>query len=122
MRCSRSGVTFLDIMFINDTIDFYRYMDLTPHAEFLFECVKDTLNRIIPEEVNYLNAYDAFKQYIDSQFDMPDSLIGLLVQFLEKGNGQLSKRARLNEFKELNEEEVRKIEEEFAKNFLNKLS
>ncbi|TAF85666.1 MAG: cell filamentation protein Fic, partial [Flavobacteriia bacterium] len=84
--------------------------------------VKDTLNRIIPEEVNYLNAYDAFKQYIDSQFDMPDSLIGLLVQFLEKGNGQLSKRARLNEFKELNEEEVRKIEEEFAKNFLNKLS
>jgi hypothetical protein len=51
---------------------------------------------------------------------MPDSLIGLLVQFLEKGNGQLSKCARLNEFKELNEEEVRKIEEEFAKNFLNK--
>lgn len=111
-----------NIEVLNDTIDFYRYMDLTPHAEFLFECVKDTLNRIIPEEVNYLNAYDAFKQYIDSQFDMPDSLIGLLVQFLEKGNGQLSKRARLNEFKELNEEEVRKIKEEFAKNFLNKLS
>lgn len=51
---------------------------------------------------------------------MLNSLIGLLVQFLEKENGQLSKRARLIEFKKLTEEEVRKIEEEFAKNFLNK--
>lgn len=106
-----------NIEVLNDTIDFYRYMDLTPHAEFLFECVKDTWNRIIPEEITYLNAYDTFKQYIDSQFDMPDSLIALLVQFLEKGNGQLSKRAKLKEFKELHEEEVKEIEATFKEIF-----
>jgi hypothetical protein len=106
-----------NIQVLNDTIDFYKYMDLTPHSEFLFECVKDTLKRIIPEELNYLNAYDSFKQYIDSHFDMPDSTVALLIQFLEKGNGQLSKRARNNEFNQLNEEEITMIEKQFKSIF-----
>jgi hypothetical protein len=107
-----------NIQVLNDTIYFYKYMDLTPHTEFLFECVKDTLNRIIPEEVNYLNAYDLFKQYIDAHFDMPDSTVALLVQFLEKGNGHLSIRARSNEFNQLNEDEITVIEEQFESIFL----
>lgn len=108
-----------NIQVLNDTIDYYKYMDLTSHTEFLFECVKDTLYRIIPEEVNYLNAFDTFKQYIDIHFDMPDSTVALLAQFLEKGNGKLSKRARTNEFKGLIENEMSMIEEQFKSIFLN---
>lgn len=68
---------------LNDTIDYYRYFDATKQAEFLFDCVIDTINRIIPEEVNYIYKYDEFKRFIDDQFEMPDKLVSMLVRFLE---------------------------------------
>ena len=37
---------------------------------------------IIPQEVAYLRKYDAFKQYIDDEFEMPDRTVALLVRFL----------------------------------------
>ena len=82
---------------LNDTIDYYRYFDATKQAEFLFDCVIDTINRIIPEEVNYIYKYDEFKRFIDDQFEMPDKLVSILVRFLEQHGGTLSKRARAKE-------------------------
>jgi Fic family protein len=46
---------------LNDTIDYYRYFDATKQAEFLYDCVLDTIDRNIPEEVNYIYKYDEFK-------------------------------------------------------------
>ena len=51
---------------LNETIDLYRYYDATKQAEFLYDCTADTINRIIPEEVNYLIQYDEFKKYINN--------------------------------------------------------
>jgi Fic family protein len=102
---------------INETIDYYRYFDATKQAEFLFDCVIDTINRIIPEEVNYIYKYDEFKRFIDDQFEMPDKLVSMLVGFLEQNGGTLSKRAREKEFPELKEEEVEKIESTFKEIF-----
>ena len=99
-----------NVRVLNDTIDYYRYFDATRQAEFLFECVLDTVNRIIPEEVDYILKYDEFKRYIDDQFEMPDKLVATLVRFLEQGNGTLSKRARTKEFVELTDKEVADIE------------
>ncbi len=97
----------------NDTIDYYRYFDATPTAEFLFDCVDDTIKNIIPTEVHYLQKYDAFKKYIDDTFEMPDKMVADLVRFLEQNNGALSKRARTKEFKMLDETEIVAIEENF---------
>jgi hypothetical protein len=36
---------------LNETADFYRYFDATLHAEFLFECVDETIKRDLPNEV-----------------------------------------------------------------------
>ena len=72
---------------------------------------------VIPNEVEYLKKFDAFKRFIENKFEMPDNMISLLVGFLEQGNGQLSKRARSNEFKELTEDEIGIIEEQFASIF-----
>jgi len=98
---------------LNDTIDYYRYFDATKQAEFLFDCVLDTIDRIIPEEVSYIYMYDEFKRFIDDQFEMPDKLVSMLVRFLEQNGGTLSKRARAKEFPELKEYEVEKIESTF---------
>ena len=45
------------------------YFDATVLAEFLFECVDYTINQIIPEEVAYLQNYDAMKAWLDDNFE-----------------------------------------------------
>jgi len=98
---------------LNDTIDFYRYFDATKQAEFLYDCVNDTIQNIIPEEINYLIKYDEFKRYLDDEFEMPDKTVALLIRFLEQNNGRLSKRAREKEFIHLSDNEVADIEENY---------
>lgn len=102
---------------LNETIDLYRYYDATKQAEFLYECVADTIHRIIPDEVNYLIKYDEFKKFVDNEFEMPDKLVATLLRFLQQNNGLLSKRAREKEFKILSENEVKKIERIFEEIF-----
>lgn len=99
-----------NVTVLNDTLDYYRYFDATKQAEFLFDCVLDTTERIIPEEVNYIIKYDEFKRFIDNQFEMPDNLVSTLVRFLEQNDGSLSNRARNKEFAKLNDKEVKEIE------------
>lgn len=82
----------------------------TIQAEFLYDCVFDTIENIIPEELTYLTQYDEFKKVIDDEFEMPDRLVALLVKFLEQNDGVLSKRAREKEFSALTESEVQSIE------------
>ena len=98
---------------LNDTIDFYRYFDATKQAEFLYDCVNDTIQNIIPEEINYLIKYDEFKRYLDDEFEMPDKTVALLIRLLEQNNGRLSKRAREKEFIHLSDNEVADIEENY---------
>jgi hypothetical protein len=98
---------------MNETIDFYRYFDATKQAEFLYDCAADTIQRVIPEEVNYIIRYDAFKKYIDNHFEMPDKLLATLIRFLEQHDGRLSNRAKEKEFKMLSEKECKNIEAKF---------
>jgi hypothetical protein len=102
---------------LNETIDLYRYYDATKQAEFLYDCTEDTIKRVIPEEVNYLIQYDAFKKYMDNHFEMPDKLIATLLRFLQQHKGVLSMRGKEKEFKMLTEKEVLKIEKAFKEIF-----
>jgi len=81
-----------NIKVLNETKDYYRYFDATRQAEFLFECVEDTINNIIPAEVDFLIKYDEFKRYMDDTYEMPDKTVALLIKFLEQNKGKLSKR------------------------------
>ena len=101
----------------NETIDYYRYFDLTAQAEFLYSCVKDTIENIIPKEVSYLIQYDNFKQYLDDELEMPDKTVALLVSFLKQNNGTISKRARDKEFSALSDKEIKDIETKFSEIF-----
>ncbi|MFZ0889188.1 MAG: Fic family protein [Candidatus Binataceae bacterium] len=83
---------------LNDTGDYYRYFDATAHAEFLYRCVEQTIERDLPEEVAYLQAYDRFARGVQEIADMPAEKIELLHRFLRQEHGRLSRRARQNEF------------------------
>ncbi len=104
---------------LNDTSDFYRYFDATPFAEFLFRCIQDTLDHIIPNEINYLRRFDAMSHWLKEKFEMPDKTIALLIRFLEQNQGNLSKRAREKEYALLSDEEVRHIESQYREIFVS---
>ncbi len=102
-----------NVVVLNETIDYYRYFDATHQAEFLYDCVNETIEQIIPDEVAYLQKYDEIKRYLDDVFQMPDNMVALLLRFLEQNNGKLSKRALNNEFAKLTAEEVKEIESRY---------
>ncbi len=104
---------------LNNTIDLYRYFDATRQAEFLFECVEETINKTLPEEVEYLKRYDLLNNFIKNYIDMPDRFVDLLIRFLKQNGGQLSRRAREREFKQLTDAEALAIEHKYDDIFGN---
>lgn len=102
---------------LNETIDLYRYFDATAQAEFLFACVEETVNKTLPEEVEYLKKHDLLNEFIKNYIDMPDKLVDLLIRFLSQNNGQLSKRAREREFGKLTNTEIHAIEQKYSEIF-----
>ncbi|MFZ4572434.1 MAG: Fic family protein [Bacteroidales bacterium] len=102
---------------LNSTLDYYRYFDATVQAEFLFECVDYTINTIIPDEVAYLEKFDAMKSWLDDRFQMPDKTIALLIRFLAQNKGKLSQRAKEKEFAIITEKELKNIEEAYKNIF-----
>lgn len=109
-----------NIEVLNETIDYYSYYDATKQAEFLYDCVNDTIQNIIPNEVDYLTKYDIFKKFIDDEYEVPDKMLALLVRFLEQGNGEISKRARAKEFEVFTDSEIKEIEKNFKEIMIEK--
>jgi hypothetical protein len=99
---------------LNETADFYRYFDATPHAEFLFECVARTIDVDLPAETAFLRSYDSFKAQVKGMIDMPDRVLDLLYRFLRQNGGKLSKQAREKEFAALTDSEAVRIEAIYA--------
>ena len=95
------------------TADFYRFFDATPHAEFLYACVRKTIEEDLPSETEFLRRYDEFSERVGNIVDMPDRIVDLLFRFLRQNKGRLSNRARRGEFAELTAHETKHIERIF---------
>ena len=95
---------------LNDTADLYRYFDCTQAAEFLYACVLRTVEQDLPREIDYLRRHDEAIQRIMEAVETPDRLAADLVMFLRQNAGTLSRHRREGEFKQLTDDEVRRIE------------
>ncbi|HEX7062129.1 MAG TPA: Fic family protein [Woeseiaceae bacterium] len=102
-----------NVRVLNNTADFYRFFDATPHAEFLYRCVRTTIEHDLPREVEFLRRYDRFRAGVDGIVNMPDRTIDLLFRFLRQNGGRLFARARRKEFAALTDEEIESIERLF---------
>ncbi|MFN2321731.1 MAG: Fic family protein [Trueperaceae bacterium] len=102
---------------LNDTGDFYRFFDATPHAEFLYACVRQTIEEDLPAETAFLRNYDVFRASVEELVDMPERTIDLLYRFLRQHDGTLSRRARTKELAALSDDEVERIEAIYAASF-----
>jgi len=104
----------------NDTADHYRYIDYTQFAEYLFSCIKQTLQEDFPEEINFLIKYDQTKSAIQKVVDMPDNKIDRIIKCIAQNNGELGKKMRRSVFSELPEKSIAAIEEIVRENMLSK--
>jgi len=95
---------------LNDTADFYRYFDCTDAAEFLYACVKRTVEDDLPREIDYLRRHDDALRRIMDAVEMPDRLAENLVMFVRQNNGTLPTKRRDAEFKRLRDDEVALVE------------
>lgn len=102
---------------LNETIDLYRYFDATYLAEFLYDCVRQTVEKTLPDEISYLEQYDQMKNAINDRFDMPDHTADLLIRFLQQNKGVLSQRAKEKEFKALTSKECQQLEKLYVQIF-----
>ena len=106
-----------NVQILNETIDLYRYYDLTRQAEFLYTCVQDTIEHIIPHELDYLERYDKLTAMINNSLSLPDSRVDLLIKFIQQNKGVLSKGKRESHFAELTDDEVEMVERYYAESF-----
>ena len=95
---------------LNETADLYRYFDCTGEAEFLYACVRRTVEQDLPREINYLRHHDEAIRRIMDAVEMPDRAAENLVMFIRQNNGTLSKKRREVEFKKLRDDELILIE------------
>jgi hypothetical protein len=95
---------------LNDTADLYRYFDCTAEAEFLYSCVRRTVDEDLPREIDYLRRHDEAIRRIMDTVEMPDRLAENLLLYIRQNHGVLSKKRREGEFKQLRPKEVTAIE------------
>jgi hypothetical protein len=95
---------------LNDTAALYRYFDCTEAAEFLYACVRRTVEHDLPREIDYLRCHDQATRRIMDAVEMPDRLAESLVIYIRQNNGALSRKRREGEFNQLRDEEVVLIE------------
>jgi hypothetical protein len=80
---------------INNDINYlYRYLDLTPHVEFLYKMMETSISEDLIEEVVYLIKYDAIKKVIEDLYDIPNKELNLFIQLVLQNNGTISKKRR----------------------------
>ena len=95
---------------LNETFDLYRYFDITKEAEFLFDCMEDTIVRIIPAELEYLKKYDKLTDRINGILTMANTRVDLLIKMIHQNGGKLSKRKYEKFFSDIDEDKIESIE------------
>ncbi len=99
---------------LNDTADFYRFFDATPHVEFLCSCVQRSIEEDLPREIAYLRSLDLAREAIANIVEMPQHLANRLILLVRQNEGRLSKLRREDEFTALTDREVSSIERAIA--------
>jgi hypothetical protein len=97
-----------DLEVHNQTVDLYRYPDLTSFAEYLFACIEETIQRDLAEELGFLTRFDQVRAAIRDVIDMPDVQLRQLVTYIHQNGGHLSNNKR-KQFPELTDQEIERI-------------
>lgn len=101
------------------TMNFYKYIDYSHMAEYLFTCISKTLHEHFEKEIHFLINYDRTKKKIQSVIDMPDKLIDLFIKFVVQNHGSLGEQKRIKYFIKLNTDEIERLQSIVKKFMIN---
>jgi len=94
----------------------YQFIDYTPFAEYLFECIEKTINEDFKAELDFIQRYDKTKEAIQNIIDMPDIKIDRIIRCVTQNKGVLGKQMRKKYFEELSDDVIKNIEIVINKN------
>ncbi|PYU36852.1 MAG: hypothetical protein DMG53_29525 [Acidobacteria bacterium] len=80
-----------------------------PQAEYLYECVAETIEKDLREEIGFIQKHDRALDETKEIVDMPDKRASLLVRLIMQNKGRLAKNKR-DMFSEVTDEELARIE------------
>ncbi len=95
----------------NDTIDLYRFFNITESCEYIYGLVEKTINETLPNELIYLTSFDKACDKINEIVMMPDNMIKSLITLILQNKGILSKKKKDKYYAQLSANEVQKIEQ-----------
>jgi hypothetical protein len=96
---------------LNDTRDFYRFVDCTFIAEMLFSFVEETIDKELPAEIQFLQQYDGARQLMRNIVDLPNRHADLFIRLCLQNKGTLSRTKRqLPEYTSLTDAEIAGLE------------
>lgn len=97
----------LDVL--NNTVDLYRYFDATRMCEYLYDCVRNTIDNELKEELETLFAFAQARAALDASFDLPEKRKNLLLKLCWQGKGSLSATKRATHFQEYSDDEMARM-------------
>ncbi len=106
-----------NVTVLNPTADLYRYIDLTPHTEFLASAIVRTVEHELPTETQQLKAYDEFRGLVKELTSISDKLVNTMYRVLARNGGKLPQRRRSGALGALTEHEVSRIEKIYERCF-----
>jgi hypothetical protein len=99
----------------NATLEHFRYLDCTCMAEALHEFLSETIEMEIPEELRFLQSYDAARIAMRDVVELPEPIANLFLSLCLQNKGHLSQTKRkLPAFAKLTDEEIIRLEEAIA--------
>ena len=99
---------------LNETKNLYPYFDATAQAEYLYQCVAETIEKDLREEIGFIVKYDRALDEIKEIVDMPDKRASLLARLIMQNQGKLAKSKR-DLFSEITDDELARMEQAVAK-------
>lgn len=94
----------------------YRFFDASREVAFLARMFDQAVEHEMPEELAYLQGYDAAFGEISERYDLPSKDIGKLIRMIRSNGGRLAKRKR-PQFEYLPDEVLQEVEEIVRKAF-----
>ncbi len=92
----------------NDPV-YFRFLDATAQAIFLYRAIEQTVMKDLREEIDYLLGLDRARTRLRNEIDWPGQSLDLFINIVRQGGGTLSQTKRRSQFNWMKDEEVERF-------------
>lgn len=93
----------------------FRFFDATPHAEFVYVCVRESAAELFPATIAYVERFERFQAAAQARIGLPRETAMLLFPFIQENGGRLPARHNDPDFPRLTPDQARHIDECYAR-------